>query len=559
MAEAVVSISVPERGAGHVRHLSPKVADTKWTEGANGCLSAEFTVLDPAASAVLTQDCKVVLSSPTSGDVLWTGRVARDGVQRSPLGESATVRCVGNVDELYSTRHWSLPYIVRDLSEWERETIKYLPGRNWEASTGARPVDPPWDSVVIQIADGKKLYPGFGGRMAYLGHMGSDMWIGSIRFLLDCGTGQHPVVAQGAPPFMRTILEYGDRFYHGTAIQSSFDTASSTVRRVAGGTGWPDPPDPNTNPSGGVTDSNYLVLATEFTDSSGVTVTNENVWMAASYIVVTGARVDRYGARVTSLTDDEIDGRIRAGDIVEDLIGRTMRGLVDPTLCSVTMNTWRLTQADWRDPSSPGEVLDDLLLMHPDHLWRLGKRSISSGLSPFDWRLWPTSPRYVVQGERAEVDLDGSPDPLYNSVTVSWVDWKGRPRSANFRANPNTYPDVADLQTTREAPPIDLDASLGEWETVQRIGLMALDTYARRIPAGTITVNSPILDTVTQELVPPEAIEAGTTIALSTDEPMIAHRIQEVTHEGTGVADITVGRPRLTLDQIVATRGRRRR
>ena len=130
MAEAVVSISVPERGAGHIRHLSPKVVDTKWVEGANGCLSAEFTVLDPAASAVLTQDCKVVLSSPTSGDVLWTGRVARNGVQRSPLGESATVRCVGNVDEVYSTRHWSLPYIVRDLSEWEPETIKYKGGRD---------------------------------------------------------------------------------------------------------------------------------------------------------------------------------------------------------------------------------------------------------------------------------------------------------------------------------------------------------------------------------------------------------------------------------------------
>ena len=94
---------------------------------------------------------------------------------------------------------------------------------------------------------------------------------------------------------------------------------------------------------------------------------------------------------------------------------------------------------------------------------------------------------------------------------------------------------------------------------MQRIGLMALDTYARRIPAGTITVTGPILDTTTQELVPPEAIEAATTIALSTDEPMIAHRIQEVAHEGTDVAEITVGRPRLTLDQIVATRGRRRR
>ena len=558
MAEAVVSISVPERGAGHIRHLSPKVTDTKWTEGANGCLSATFTVLDPAASAVLTQDCKVVLSSPTSGDVLWTGRVARDGVQRSPLGESATVRCVGNVDEVYSTRHWSLPYIVRDLSEWEPETIKYKGGKNWDTSTGPRPADPTWESVVMQISKGDDIYPGEGGRAAYLGHLGSDMWIGSCRFIADHGTGQHPYVGNGAPPYLQSRLEVGDKFWGHYPWGGTWTTSAETVRRRPNGSTWPLPPTPASSPASSST-GNYLVLSTRYTDSAGVEVTNENVWAAFSYLVVTGQRVDRWGANATGLSDDEIDGRIRAGDIVEDLIGRTMTGLVDPSLCTVTMNTWRLTQADWRDPTAPGEVLDDLLLMHPDHLWRLGKRSISSGLSPFDWRLWPTSPRYVVQGERAEVDLDGSPDPLYNSVTVSWVDWKGRPRSANFRANPNDYPDIADLQTVREAPPIDLDASLGEWETVQRIGLMALDTYARRIPAGTITVNSPILDTVTQELVPPEAIEAGTTIALSTDEPMIAHRIQEVTHEGTGVAEITVGRPRLTLDQIVATRGRRRR
>ena len=256
---------------------------------------------------------------------------------------------------------------------------------------------------------------------------------------------------------------------------------------------------------------------------------------------------------------DGLDLTVRAGEIVKDLVGRCLRGVVDPNRIDVRMDTWRLTQADYREPTTPGEIMDDLTLVHPEHLWRMGKRDPITGLSSLSWRLWETTPRYVIDGDRAEIDLDGSPDPLYNSVAIRWVDWRQRPRSDSFTADPTLYPDIADLRGIREAPVIDLDASLGHWEMVQRIGAMMLDQVARRIPAGTVTVTGPVLDTVTQQMVPPSQLEAATTCAITTDEPMVAHRIQEVSHEGTGVATLSIGRPRLTLDQIVATRGRRRR
>ncbi|WP_346007300.1 hypothetical protein [Janibacter terrae] len=560
MAEPVVTIAVPQRGSGFIRHLTPRVEGTTWTDEVRGCGPASFTVLDPMLSSHLTQDCKVVISDPASGEVLWTGQIsnAPDAVQRSPLGASATVQCVGNSNDTMST-YWSLPYIVRDYREWQRETLNYRSHRNWDTSTGARPMDPPWDSVVMQIDQGKGIYPGFGGRMAYLGHMGSDMWIGSFRCLLDSGTAQHPQVSLGAPSYLRTVLEYGNRFYHGTAFQVSWSTTAATIRRQAGGTGWPDPPDPAVSPSAGVADSNYLILATEFTDSAGYEVTNENVWVAASQVVVCGARVDRHGAAVGSLTEEEMDGRIRAGDIFEDLVGRCLRGIVDPREVEIQMDTWRLTQADYREQTAPGEIGDDMMLVHPDHLWRIGRRSPTTGLAPFWWRLWEDKPRFVIDTARAEVDIDRSPDTLFNRVNVGWVDWKNRPRSATFVADPVAYPDIADLQGVHSAPPVELDATLGEWETVQRIGAMMLDQVARRVPAGTITVTEPVLDTVTQQMVPPSQLLAATTCALTADEPLITHRIREATHEGTDVVTLSVGRPRLTLDQIVATRGRRRR
>lgn len=560
--EPIVSITIPPRGSGNVRHLAPKVQGARWSESVEGSQEAQFEVLDPVAAAALTQDCKVVISDPYSGDVLWTGAVAREGIQQSAQGSTTTVRCVGNTDDMYGTRHWSLPYICRDYGEWEREAILWRSHQNWDTATGARPVDPPWDSLLISIREGVNIYPGWGGRMAYLGHMGSDMWIGSFRGIVDSGTAQHPNKAQwGGPDYLSWKVEYGN-WYWGVDIEQAFDTTAKTVRMHAdNGAWWPAQLNPHTNPPRDVSDSNYLVVATKFNDSAGFEVTNENVWLAASYVVVTGQRVDRYGANIpgSAVTNDEIDGLIRAGQIVEDLVGRCLRGVVDPTQTSVRMETWRLTQADYREPTTPGEIMDDLRLVHTDHLWRLGKRSLTTGLASLEWRLWDTTPRYVIDAADAEVDLDGGSDPLYNSVTVQWIDWKKRPRSASFRADPKVYPDIADLQGIREGPPIVLNASLGEWETVKRVGERMLDQVARRNTAGTITVTRPVLDLYSQQRVPPAQIEAGSTLVLSSDQFSEVHRVQGVDHPSVEEADITVGRPRLTLDQIVATRGRRRR
>lgn len=555
--EPVVSITIPPRDTSQARHLAPRVRDVTWVEAAHGCVSADFLVDDPAVSAVLTHDCPVFITDPTSGDVLWTGAVARGGVQRSPLGDSALVRCVGNTDNLYNTRYWVLPYVVRDYSEWERESIKYRSHPNWDVSTGARPVDPPWDSVVIKINERDSIYPGDGGRMAYLGHMGSDMWIGSVRGIIDHGTNKHPQVDKGEPSLLRTTVEYGDRFY-GILGEIVWSTTSVTMRRWPGFGNWPLQPDPHTSPPRDATDTNYLVIGCSFIDTVGYEVTNPNVWMAASKVVVTGQRVDMYGDNVSPSTD-EIDGRIHAGSIVEDLIGRCLRGVVDPDRSSVRMDPFELTQADYREPTTPGEVMDDLLLPHPEHLWRLGRRDLTTGLAALEWRLWETQARYLIDDLDADVDLDGASDDLYNSVTVRWADWKSRPRSVTFTADPQDYPDIADLQGIREAPPIDLDSALGEWETVQRIGLQMLDVYARHIPSGTITVTAPVLDLRTQLRVPPSQIEAGATCALTSDEPARVHRILDVTHDGTDVATISFGRERLTLDQVIAARGRRRR
>lgn len=252
-------------------------------------------------------------------------------------------------------------------------------------------------------------------------------------------------------------------------------------------------------------------------------------------------------------------GSVLAHEVAADLVGRCLEGVIDPARTNISPTSWAIEHMDYRDPASPGEILEDLEAIHPDHLWRVGKRSTTTELSPFEWRPWATTPRYVISTDEAEVDFDDGGQRLYNRVTVRYVDWRGRPRTKSFDADPATYPDVAAMQGAREAEPIDLHESLGRIAIVDRVGTQHLDRVARRVRAGTVTVTGPVLDVTTQLRVPPHMIEAGSTVGLSSDEPMVAHRVMAVEHDGLGRATIAVGARPLSLDRVIAeAEGRRR-
>lgn len=550
--EPVVDIYVPPRGTDSEegsRHYCPEARDVEYVDGVNGPLSASFTVLDPVAAAELREDCPVWISDPRDGEVVWTGFVAWDGLRRSPLGDSTTVQCTGTAGGVYSG-YWSLPYLVLEGYEWwEREVIKYSSHRNFDTDKGTRPGNPPMDALMFSIEEGKGVHPDMQGRMQYGGHLGTDMWIGSYSGRWD---------AFGSPSGFWTTLVIGDQFYDHEPIRDLWDAAETFFERTAGvNEGWPMPPTPaESDPS--LSLENYLVTVASWepaAGSPGYTAT-EDMWMSVRYPNVAGQRVDVFGANVPT---PRIWG-VYADEIAADLVGRCLGDLVDPHRAEIdTTRTFGIRQADWRDPISPGELLDDLIHFHPDYLWRIGRRSITSGLSPFWWRPWAPTAKYVIDTTTAEIDLSLSPSPLYNQVTVSWTDARGRHRSATFTASPFDYPDIASLQGVREPEPLNLGDSLSNRESIDHIGEMWLSQVAVKHPAGTIRVTGRVLDVTTQTLVPPSQIEAGTTLALSSDQPTRVHRVQEVKHVGVDEATLTIGSPQIDLTRIIEsqTRGRR--
>lgn len=544
MAEPVVNI----RARG--RNYAPPVTDVEWVDATSGCATASLTVHDPATVNALvdaesiSEDSAVVISDPRSAHVLWTGTVGRSGLQRSPLGDSATIRCVGNTSAFFAS-FWRLPYVVRDsYGDWEREVIRYASTKYFETSTGARPSEPPKDSLIFSIRSDQEVVPQIQARQQYMGHMGTDMWIGGMSAWLD---------ASHSPTGWRSTLWVGDQFWGHDPIRVSWSSTEELYQPIAGGPDWPMPPKPSeSDPATSV--ENYLVAQSSWEPVAGVPgfKTNADYWSSWHSVHVVGQRVNRHG---NNLTTPRI-GHVYGHEIVEDIIGRCMTGVVDVTLTAIADTTFPITHADYRDPTSPGELLDDMVTLHPDHYWRVGPTT-SQGLCGFVWQPWESGARYVID-DGAQVDLDGAPDDLYNRVTVLWTDWRGRRRSKTFKANPAVYPDVAGIKGVHEPPPLDLDASLGQSENVERIGTMWLDQVARRVPSGTLTVGS-VLDVKTQQRIPAAHIEAATTATLASDPDGFVHRVVEVAHPDLDTAVLSVGRPRLSLDQIVALRGRRRR
>ena len=142
-------------------------------------------------------------------------------------------------------------------------------------------------------------------------------------------------------------------------------------------------------------------------------------------------------------------------------------------------------------------------------------------------------------------------------------DEPGRRRSRQLIASKAEYPDIAEMTQPVEADDVDLGSSLESSISTptaamaERVGRQVLDRVARKRRSGTATVTGPVLDLEAGRWVEPSEMEAGCVASLEATGERLW--VQSVDVDGLWAAEVALGDPRRTVDQIVAARGRRAR
>lgn len=245
---------------------------------------------------------------------------------------------------------------------------------------------------------------------------------------------------------------------------------------------------------------------------AGTTVGNDTTWTTLTGVSVLGRRMDRNG---TLLTTSAAHGgtalTVLASQVVEDLLGRLLT-FCDPGTAQVDTTTYTVDQLAWPDGVKAADVLTKLADFEAGYLWEI-LETLDNGKHRFNYRAWPTTPRYVVS-VRDGWQQRGSDVDLCNRILVSWTDPAGNTQVTTITATSLGLSGIGlpvDALGTRvkDADPITLPDGFGSLANATQIGGQILTDKINPPKAGTAVVRRPILDLLTGAYVSPWEIEAG--------------------------------------------------
>lgn len=270
-------------------------------------------------------------------------------------------------------------------------------------------------------------------------------------------------------------------------------------------------------------------------------------------LFVLGQRMNRNGTLLTGSGGLVTAQQVLASQVVEDLLGRLLT-FCDPDTAQVDTTAFGITQFAYPDGVKAAGVLNDLAVFEPGYLWEI-LESNDSGKHRFNFRAWPTAPRYEVSvkdGWRQS----GSDVDLCNRIFVTWSDSANDPQqvavtAASLGLTGIGLPVDALGSRVKDADPISLPAGRGSSDNAYRIGAQVLTDKINPPKAGTVAVRRPIVDQLTGNIVMPWELEPGYVCRIrETGDDL---RITQVDYDDDSCsAVLTLGTPALTTDQRVA-------
>ena len=507
--------------------VTPECTDVSFSWEVNGGPTvAQFGLSDPSARAALGPDVPVRISLP-DGSACWTGFVTMPGREASGT-DSATVTCVGAA-VLPNERGYVMPYLVNRLDAWRRDEL-HASKTNARTEVTTHPYVTDLPALVEAMPDGTQVGQNDVGRMRFTALDGTGFTVGYVR--------GNVIVGSDTNPYWQVRLTHNPTGDPAGTAHAVVRTGQSTQYPfgVAAGT--------STLPL----DQPWLVAEHRYL-GAGSTTGNLGAFWAAWWGMGVAADLKTYtGQRATPWQASYI----LASDVVGDLIGRWL-AFIDPARVIIAPTAFQIDTLDYQNHTTPAQVLDDLTVMEPDYYWMMGLANPEDDRHAFLWGAWPSTPRYIVDAATASVSEPGGGTDLANRVVVQWTDWLGRKRAKVYDATPDVYPLVSGLsaQSRVREMRVSLADEYGSQTVADRVGPLLLQQVAATPYSATVTTAARVMDTVTGRMVRPDEVRPGNLVAISgLDRPREQRCTAVECREG--VATYTLGRPRLSTDQILA-------
>jgi hypothetical protein len=474
-----MTLSVPITVRIDDRHITPQVAAVKYKINAVGGVESISLRLArqldqlPTDLALLT---RVYVYDARSAKTLAEGRITDTGRSADATsGQQWDITAFGPAQHAYDE---TKPYILVDTRQ--DTFVRYFGStKNATTQTDERSEDEP--SLVIAAEEGKSITTSWLGDFINRSFLQAGMKIARVRCDLDSGI-------TNANYNIRLITRNGTA--GATVVDSATaNTAGTTLAATIVGT----------------IPADHDVAEVSVVRTTSTITAAETHWFETYNWSISAVRKAATGADITSGTYAQ--NYVFAHEVVNDLLGRSLPQF-DGTNASVsTGGTYQIDQLAYPDGVTPGQVLEDLMVLEPGYRWTTGPTTSSGGGYAFKWVAWDGSPRYeITLNDGGSFPVSAS--DLYNEVTVRWQARNGRTRSTTVTGE---CPILTTAGVTRRAM-IDLADEIGSSANATQAGTNFLLDHKYPANTGQLRVNRPILDLNTDSMISPQEIEPGNLI-----------------------------------------------
>lgn len=470
------------------------------TAAPGGFASATFSLDRPISFQPedLNYFARVYIYDTRNAGVVWEGRLEDPGRGLGSDGQVWELSAIGPAGHV-EDRTVPLIYVDREISSMERVNNVTPGGRNSIGdSPGSSSTAGDDQDIILQFPQGLAVQSATPSRIAvryqHIAWAGQrlarydytwDAGVTDANHSLQAVTRDDGNLATGENSRSQTLTTAGGGS-DGKVVTTHFATTRSTVElrqiRTAGGAS---------------------------------TIPSDNYWVSISGFYVQAQRYDKAGAVLVNGATDYPNYWVYAHQIVADLLGRLLDAY-DGANATVTTTNYAIDQLAYPDGVTPGEVLDDMMLIEPAYYWAAWESDDDSGLYRFEWTIWPTEIRYEASVSDG-FDSPGSAEGLYNRVRVRYKAPNGHIRSVQ---RTRAVPALDDEGIVREAY-IDLSDNVGSAANSNQVGDEFLREHQYPPNRGTLTVARPVLDNVLKRMVQPWEIRPGTLIRLRGVNPHI--------------------------------------